>query len=280
MNTAPLVVVLGDRHYRVERPWGVLPDGLSFGVISKAAADSAGNLYVCQRHDPPIICFDPAGRYLRSWGAGVIVDAHGIFVTPDDRVFVVDRDAHQVLAFDTTGDLIFTLGERNRPQTQAPFNHPTDVAVGPGGDIYVSDGYGNTMVHCFAPDGALKRSWGGRGSGPGEFTTPHGIAVLRDGRVVVGDRENNRAQVFTPEGDYLRDFGPFYKPMDIYVDGEGLIYVSDQVPRLTVLNDDGAIIGSCKPVTVMPHGVRGDSDGNLYFTETRTTAITKLVPMS
>ena len=279
MTEEQKVVVLGEKRYRVESPWGVLPEGMTYGVISKSAADSNGNVYVCQRRDPPVICFDTDGNFLRSWGDGVIRDPHGIYVSSDDRVLVVDRDFHQVLAFDTTGNLLFTLGERERPQTQAPFNHPTDAAVGPKGDIYVSDGYGNTMVHWFSPEYELKRSWGGRGSGPGEFVTPHGIAVLGDGRVLVGDRENNRLQVFSPEGDYLRDFGPFYKPMDIFVDRDDLIYVSDQVPRLTLLNNEGEILGSCKPVPVMPHGCRGDPAGNLYFVETRSSSIAKLAPV-
>lgn len=279
MPSDQFTVVLGNRRYRVERPWGKLPAGMSFGTISKSAVDSAGNLYVAQRTGPPILVFDPAGTFVRSWGEGVVVDPHGITISADDRVLVVNRDRHQVVGFDVEGNVLFTLGEANRPQTQAPFNHPTDVAVGPGGDYYVTDGYGNTMVHRFSPSGELVRSWGGRGSGPGEFTTPHGIGVLSDGRVLAGDRENNRVQVFTSEGDYLRDLGPFYKPMDIHVDADDLIYVSDQVPRVTVLDAEGTLLGSCKPVSVMPHGVCGDAEGNLYFTESRVWIITRLTPI-
>ncbi len=275
-----LFAVLGEQRYRIDRPWGRWPEHIPVGIISKCAVDAGGNLYVCQRRSTPVLVFDPEGNFVGSWGEGQIADPHGIACAPDGRILVVDRDAHQVLVFDPEGALLLALGERHRPRTQAPFNHPTDVAVGPGGDFYVSDGYGNTMVHRFAPDGALVRSWGGRGSGPGEFTTPHGIGVLGDGRVLVGDRENNRVQVFSPEGDYLKDFGPFYKPMDIHIDGEERIYVSDQVPRVTALAADGEIIGSCKPVAAVPHGVSGDAAGTLYFVETHTTVITRLAPVS
>ena len=273
-----LFAVLGDRRYRIDRPWGRWPAHIPVGTISKCAVDAGGALYVCQRRATPVLVFDPEGNFVRSWGDGVLADPHGITVAPDGRVLVVDRDAHQVLAFDAGGKLLFALGERHRPRTQAPFNHPTDVAVGPEGDLYVSDGYGNTMVHKFAPDGALLRSWGGRGSGPGAFATPHGIAVLRDGRVLVGDRENDRVQVFSPDGDYLAAFGPFHKPMDIYVDAGERIHVTDQVPRVTALSADGTILGSCKPAPVMPHGVSGAADGTLYFVETHTTAITRFAP--
>ena len=120
-----------------------------------------------------------------------------------------------------TGHLRRWIGERHRPRWQAPFNHPSDVAVSPEGTIYVADGYGNSCVHAFSRQGELVASWGRPGKGPGEFTTPHGIAVDGRGRVLVGDRENLRVQVFTPEGEYLEEWAPFTGPMDIWVDGKG-----------------------------------------------------------
>ena len=278
MTTKQTVVAFGDRRYRVHRPWGTMPNHPKLAGLSKGALDSEGCLYVCQRTDPPIVVFAPNGTFVRSFGDGLIGDSHGIFVTDDDRVLVVDRDGHQVLGFDKRGKRLFTLGDREHPRYQEPFNHPTDIAVGPNGDMYVADGYGNTRVHRFSPDGALIRSWGAPGGGPGEFVTPHGIGVLPDGRVLVGDRENNRVQVFDGEGDYLAEWGNFYKPMDIFVAND-LVYVSDQVPRVTALKHDGTVVGSCKPVVVLPHGVRGDRDGNIYFFETRITSITKIVPI-
>jgi sugar lactone lactonase YvrE len=138
------------------------------------------------------LVFEPSGRFHAAWGHDRIADAHGISISPDDRVFLVDRDAHQILIFTIDGALLGTLGERHAPRFQAPFNHPTDAAVAPDGDIYVSDGYGNSAVHRFAPTGELKRTWGRPGAGPGEFSTPHAIWVDRSGRVLVADRENNR----------------------------------------------------------------------------------------
>src|SRR5439155_5549931 len=167
---------------------------------------------------PPIIVFDPSGAYLRSWGTDTISDAHGIYITRDDLILLVDRDAYQVMGFDTMGRLQLVLGDRHRPRLQAPFNHPADVAVARNGDIYVSDGYGNSSVHCFSAQGQLKHSWGRPGSGPGEFTTPHAVWVDNDDRVLVADRENNRVQYFDAAGAYLGEWTDFYHPMDIYVD--------------------------------------------------------------
>ncbi|MDP7652400.1 MAG: peptidyl-alpha-hydroxyglycine alpha-amidating lyase family protein [Rhodospirillales bacterium] len=278
MTTEQLVVGFGERRYRLHRPWGTMPDQVKLAGLSKGAVDSEGCLYICQRTNPPIIVLDPNGKFLRSFGDGMIVDSHGIFITDDDRVLVVDRDGHQVIGFDKQGKPLFTLGDREHPKYQAPFNHPTDIAVGSNGTMYVSDGYGNSCVHQFSADGDLIRSWGGLGRGPGEFMVPHGIGVLPDGRVIVSDRENNRIQVFDSEGSYLTEWGNFHKPMDIFVDHD-LVYVSDQIPRVTALRHDGTIVGTCKPVPVRPHGVRGDKDGNIYFIEATTSTITKIVPI-
>ena len=267
MAVTDLIVGLRDRHYRVERPWGETPPGINVDVVSQVAVDSRDNVYVAQRIDPPIVVFDSGGNYLRSWGAGVIADAHGIFITSDDLVLVVDRDAHQVLGFSPEGELSLELGARHSPRYQQPFNHPCDVAVAADGEIYVCDGYGNSAVHRFAADGSWIATWGEPGAGPGQFTTPHAIWVTFDDRVLVADRENNRIQVFDRAGSYLTEWGDHYHPMDIYVDAEGLIYVTDQIPRLSQLDADGNLLGRCRPVLNGAHGVWGDSRGNLYLAE-------------
>lgn len=275
-----ITVGLGEQLYRLQRPFGALPPDMRLSVVSKCAVSSKGQLHICQRSSPPVIVFEPDGRFLRAFGEGEITDPHGIAILRDDSILVVDRDQHQIICFDPEGKKRFTLGERGRPRFQAPFNHPTDAAEAPDGDIYVADGYGNTRVHRFSAQGEHKGSWGGPGSGPGAFTTPHGIKVLPDGRVLVGDRENNRVQVFDPDGTYLAEWTGFFHPMEIHVDAtRELVYVSDQVPRVTALTFQGVPVGACKPVLAQGHGMSGDAEGNLYFVETRVPQITKLVPL-
>lgn len=277
MSKTELVVTLGDCLYSVERPWGTLPQGMQLAFVSHVAVDSQDYVYAFQRSKPPIVVFDSAGAYVRSWGTDSIADAHGIFITRDDLILLVDRDAHQVLGFDPQGRLQLVLGERHRPSLQAPFNHPADVAAARNGDIYVADGYGNSAVHCFSGQGEWKRTWGRPGSGPGEFTTPHAVWVGDDDRVLVADRENNRVQIFNLDGEYLGEWNDFYHPMDIYVDANGRVYVTDQIPRLSVLTADGTLVGRCRPVLDGAHGVWGDSQGNLYLAEVQPMhRVTKL----
>ena len=124
-------VALGERRYRVIKPFAKFPAGVKAGKMTGGAVDSKGNLHICQRTDPPVVVFDRNGEFVRSYGSGVIADSHGLSITPDDRVLVVDRDRHQVVAFDLEGRVVFTLGERDKPREGAPFSHPTDAAVGP-----------------------------------------------------------------------------------------------------------------------------------------------------
>ena len=157
--------------------------------------DSQDRVYVFQRQGPPVLVFDADGNPLAAWERreGVPADAHHIHVGPDDSVYLVDRDAHQILKYASTGALLATIGVRDRAALQAPFNHPADICVAPSGELFVADGYGNSSVHRFAPDGTLIASFGSPGRGPGEFIVPHSIRVSADGRVYVADRENNRS---------------------------------------------------------------------------------------
>ena len=275
------VVAIGDRRYTVQRPWGELPQGQGLAYVSTVAVDSNGRVYVAQRTDPPVVVFEPDGTYADGWGAGVIADAHGIHVSGDDRVFVVDRDAHQVHVFDTSGELQLSLGKRHRPSLQAPFNHPTGVATASNGDVYVSDGYANAAVHTFSSEGELLTTWGSPGRGPGEFMTPHAVAIDRSGRVFVTDRDNDRVQVFSADGRFIEEWLDFFHPMDIHIDALDVIHITDQVPRLSSYTAAGALVGRCRPVPYMPHGLCGDADGNFYLVESSPTdEVTKLVQQS
>jgi DNA-binding beta-propeller fold protein YncE len=199
--------------YRVQIRFGEEPDtmpaGWKFGRVSAVASDSDGNVYVFHRGDKadPLIVFDPKGRYLRSWGKGLFGNPHGLRIDRENNVWVTDSGDHLVMKFTRDGKLLMTLGARKKAGTDdKTFNRPTDIAFTPSGDFYVSDGYGNSRVVKFTRDGKYITAWGKKGTGPGEFNTPHVVAVDSEGLVYVSDRENNRIQIFDGNGKFLRQW--------------------------------------------------------------------------
>ena len=278
-----LVTDLGDRRYRVERGWARLPAGMTWGMVSQVAAASDGRLFVLQRRNPPVVVFAPDGSFAGGLLEDRIVDGHAIHIDrrPDgsERLFIVDRDAHEIVCADLDGGVLFTLGTRNVPAFEAPFNSPTDVTVAPDGEIYVSDGYGNARVHRFAADGRHLGSWGVLGTRPGAFITPHAITIDPMDRVLVADRENNRVQVFDRRGTVLAVWQGMHKPMDVVVDDRGLVLVSDQVPRIHALRLDGSIAGRGRAAINGAHGMAVGPDGAVYLAELAPETVTRLTPV-
>ena len=277
-----LQVALGDTLYSVERPFGAFARGTA--LVSDVACDSRGHVFVLLRQDPlvdrpapSVIELDEDGVQVGAIGQGLIDDGHMLAIDSSNRLFVVDRDAHQIVVLDRGGELLWTIGERHRPQR--PFAHPSAVAFGPDGSVYVADGYGASRIHRFDAEGSLRASWGSPGKGPGQFTTPHGLWVLADGRVLVADRENDRVQAFSATGEWLATWTGFPRPMDIWSDPDGAVYVTDQVPRLSRLGPDGALTGRCRPVLNGAHGICGDAQGRIYLAEVNPSRITRLVPV-
>jgi DNA-binding beta-propeller fold protein YncE len=210
--------------YRVNIRFGeepdTMPEGWKFGRVSAVATDSKGQVYVFQRGPKadPIIVFDAEGRYLRSWGRGMFGNPHGLRVDREDKVWITDSGDHQVMKFDRDGHLLLTLGSKGKAGTDdKTFDRPTDIAFSPSGDIYISDGYGNSRVVKIDRNGKYLLVWGKRGTGPGEFDTPHSIAVDSHGAVYVSDRENNRIQIFDPTGKFLRQWTHLGATQNIFI---------------------------------------------------------------
>lgn len=179
-----LIVALGEQRYVVERPWGRWPTP---GKVTDVAVCSRGHAFALLRGDPYVeeladcvVELDRDGCFVGSWGRGRIMDAHKIACDAKDRIWIVDRDAHEVVCFDRTGREVMGLGARRRPLE--PFNHPSDVAFAPDGTILVADGYGGGCVRRFNPRGRELHAWGEVGVEPGAFLTVHGVWAMRDGR--------------------------------------------------------------------------------------------------
>lgn len=270
----------GKYTYALTQDWATLPPGETFAMVSAVATDSQDRVYAFQRKDPPIVIFDRDGNYLSSWGNGAFLFAHGISIT-NDVVYLTDRDSSVCLIYTLDGKPIQMLGRHGEhsdtgceqpgdlvPRAAGPFNYPTELVPDPAGDLYVSDGYRNARVHRFTPDGELKFSWGEPGkTAPNHFHLPHSLLV-HDGRVYVCDRENHRLQVFNPDGEYLTMWTDIQRPMDISVDTEGVLYVSEgsvdgSSARVSVLTSEGEVLArfDCRGPG---HGSWVDSHGDIY----------------
>lgn len=273
-----ITIGMGAHVYEYQGDWARLPRGHSFQAPSGVAVDSQDRVYVFQRGDPPVLVFDPDGTFMDAWPrrAREIEDAHHIYISPTDDIYLADRDAHQVLKYTPEGTLVMALGMRDQAALQQPFNHPSDIAVAPSGDIYISDGYGNSSIHMFSAEGEFLGSFGSPGRGPGQFRVPHSLWVAKDGRVLVCDRENDRVQVFAADGTYLTEWTDFKAPMGIYMDAQQTVYVTDQIPRLSIFNLSGELLARGRTFE-NSHHVYGNSRGDLYATDVANHRLQKFV---
>jgi DNA-binding beta-propeller fold protein YncE len=242
-KTQPEAVPVGQGKFRYETlvQWEKLPPDWCFVEVAGVASDSRGRVYVFNRGEHPLIILDRDGNFLASWGEKQFKRAHGIFIGPDDAVYCTDDLDHTVRKFTPEGKLLMTLGTSGQPSDTGidgidyrtikragpPFHRPTNLALAADGSMYVTDGYGNARVHKFSPEGRLLFSWGGPGVGPGQFNLPHGIALDREGRVFVADRENSRIQIFSPRGEFLAEWTDVARPMQVFIDGEDNVFVAE-----------------------------------------------------
>jgi DNA-binding beta-propeller fold protein YncE len=286
MATTSTIVGSGKYTYEVREDWAKLPEGWTMSAAS-VTVDSEDRVYCFNRSpDQPVIVFDRDGNVLGSWGAGLFLFPHTIRADEHDNLWIVDRDLGQMLYFTRDGKLLRTIGTKGfRSETGVPvsdgsstawtkvthgggpFNLPTDIAVAPSGEMFMTDGYGNARVHKFSADGTHLTSWGEPGSGPGEFKLPHGIWIDRRGRVLVCDRENDRVQVFDQAGTLLQIWPTkLIGPAVFYVDADDVVYVPEHNGGMfSVLTLDGERLAQWgDPGFRSCHGAWGDSRGDLY----------------
>lgn len=231
--------------YRTTRDWGELPAGVKWAAVTAVEPAPDGTIYVIHRcfanscagrPEAPILKYDPSGKLIEAFGAGMFVFPHGATVDARGDLWVTDaqgRDGkgQQVIEFSPDGRVLMTLGKAGVSGSGPDlFDQPTDVVVAPNGDIFVTDSHRNgrnNRVVKFDRSGKFVREWGKKGSGPGEFSEPHTIAIDSRGRLFVGDRENNRIQIFDQDGRYLTEWRQFSRPSGIFISKDDTIYVAD-----------------------------------------------------
>ena len=331
--------------YRTVENWAKLPEGRMWGSLSAVDIDKDGkSIWVAERcggnsaclDSPtvdPILKFDSSGKLLKSFGAGMLVSPHGIYVDRDGNIWVTDYQdnaprpargargaapaagqpappapapppqaaargpagpaagstkGHQVFKFSPDGKLLMTLGEPGGGVDPKYFFQPNDVIVAPTGEIFVSQGHGQgqSEVLKFSKDGAFIKRWGKTGTGPGEFDQPHALAFDSRGRLFVGDRNNNRIQIFDRDGNFIEQWTQFSRPSGIFIDKRDNIYAADSESGSVARNHPGwkrgIRIGNVKDGKVLAfipdpdenatgtsaaEGVAADAQGNIYGAE-------------
>jgi DNA-binding beta-propeller fold protein YncE len=287
--------------------WEKTPSEFQHQDVADVSVDGRGRVYLFARNRNAVLVYSPEGGFLDAWGDGIFSIPHAIRVI-GDFAYCVDKGDHTVRKFTLDGDLLMTLGTPGQASdtgwdgsrndsidcAAGPFNACTSVAAGHNGDLYVSDGYGNSRIHRFSAEGQLKHSWGSPGTAAGEFHLPHGILVARDERVLVADRENDRIQAFDQNGRFLEEWSDVQRPCAIAEDADGYLYVAElawrvgdrsfrrPVPkaglpsRVSILNRHGKLVqridsdeaSPCSPGSfVAPHGICVDRQGSFYVAE-------------
>jgi sugar lactone lactonase YvrE len=313
--------------YRSIDNWAQLPAGRNWGSTSAVDIDidgtsvwvgercgafappnqlKAGVPFACEASKlDPILKFDASGKLVKSFGAGLTIFPHGIHVDHEGNVWLADglgKDGkgHQVFKFSPDGKLLLTLGKAGVAGAGLDeFNAPSAVFVARNGDVFVADGHGgntNARILKFSKDGKFIKTWGKKGSAPGEFDIPHALAMDSQGRLFVGDRNNNRIQIFDQEGKFIAEWKQFSRPSGIFIDRNDTIYVADSESE-SVRNSNpgwkrGIRVGNARtgevtalipdPVekitgTSAAEGVAADRNGNIYGAEVGPKRLMKYV---
>jgi DNA-binding beta-propeller fold protein YncE len=243
------------------RTWGstagvdIDPDGTSVWVAERCGAFAPPSLmkpglpFACDGSNlAPVLKFDASGTLVTSFGAERFVLPHGIHVDRAGNVWVTDglgKDGkgHQVFKFSPDGKVLMTLGKAGvAGDGPDEFNAPSAVLVAPNGDVFVADGHGgntNARIVKFSPEGKFIKTWGTKGSGVGEFDTPHTLAMDSRGRLFVGDRQNNRIQIFDQDGNFIDQMFQFSRPSGIFIDSNDTVYVADSESGSASKNHNG-----------------------------------------
>lgn len=298
--------------YRTIDHWGKL--GRPWGSTAGIYVDSHDHVWVAERCGGnscdgsklnPVLEFDTDGNLLKSFGAGMFVFPHGLYVDKDGNVWVTDAAGkagigQQVIKFSPDGKVLMKLGKAgvagNGPDT---FNEPSAVIVAPNGDIFVADGHNdnsNSRIVKFNKDGKFIKTWGKLGAAPGEFDRPHALAFDSKGRLLVGDRNNNRIQIFDQDGKLLDQMTQFSRPSGIFIDRHDNIYVADSESGSVSKNHPGwkrgirvGSVASAQVIAFIPdpdehatdtsaaEGVAVDSKGNIYGAEVGPKDVKKYV---
>lgn len=304
-----MIIGASSHRYEVIDQWGRLPKGVTFGTTHGVVEDKAGRIFIHHTGPQCTILFDPEGNALSWWGTDYHEGAHGMFLNREaggEFLYLAATSANIVVKTTLDGEEVLRIGTPPRKDIYDAERRfvPTEATVAASGEIYITDGYGQSWVHRYSAAGEYMQSFGGPGSAPGQLKSPHGIKIdSRGGQelVLVTDRGNHRLQYFTLDGEHVRTVTDNLRFPCTTIQWQDEIYIPDLHSRLTVLGrNDGLIthlgdrpdcwkkegwpnlpppdwqVGAFSS----PHDLHVDGVGNIYVVEwlsNGTGKVTKLV---
>ena len=309
----------------VEGWWKPAPDHegpWTWGQVSGVAVDNPDRIIVAVWGDRNadgeeregssnyLVVVDRNGSVIENWSQwdSTLNKPHQVYISPYDperHVWVVERGGGrgvhmQVLKFTNDGsELVMRLGDPDHPTTReearanpnpGPFTYgePAVLAFLPDGSFLLGDGYWNTRIVKYDADGEYVMEWGEPGSGPGQFDLVHGLAVDHERRVYVGDRRNNRVQIFTEEGEFIEEWPDITDPVGVFIDERHAVWViSASLHRILSYNREGELQhswgayggpGGLPGGLSRPHQLDVDQEGNVYVASWSGGWLNKFVP--
>ena len=299
--------------YEVDPNWPKKPDHVEWGQMPGVAVDDKDQVWIFTRADPPVQVYDASGRFVKAWGSDLVgrtekgLTSHQIKIGPRGMIWLADTGKHTVIQVTPDGKKVLkTLGTPGEPgDDEHHFNKPTDMAITPEGEVYVSDGYVNSRVVHFDANGRFIKQWGRRGTGPGEFNLVHAIVRDSKGNLYVADRNNARVQVFDADGNFLDQWRDLLVPWSfwmmendqLWVCGNSPMAWDPDIPNLACPPKDQLFMrfdtsGRLLQLWTIPkgeddheqpgelnwlHGIALDSQGNIYATDIMGKRVQKFV---
>lgn len=231
-----------------------VPDGMTMGAPAAVAFDARGHLFVLTRGALGFFEYDDKGTFVRAFGERLFSRAHGLRIDREGNLWATDVNAHTVTKFTRDGTPLLTIGTRgeagdwNEATGSHKLDQPNDVAIAANGDIFIAQGHlpvgGDPRVLKFDRTGKFLMSWGGKGTAPGKFAVAHGIALDAGGRLWVSDRENQRVQVFSQDGQFVREMKYAGLPCAVDLGAERVYMVNGFASQLLELDKDGKVVAA------------------------------------
>jgi sugar lactone lactonase YvrE len=271
-----------------------VPTGTTMGASASVTFDARGHLLVLTRGAQPFFEFDENGRFIRAFGDGLFTRAHGVRLDGDGNIWATDVGAHIVYKLSPQGQVLLTLGtkgeagEWNEAAGSRKLNQPNDVGLARNGDVFIVQGHtpgprGDARVLKFDKTGRFIKSWGGKGTGPGQFEVAHGIAIDAQGLLWVADRENQRIQIFDADGTFVREHKYAGLPCSLDIGKQYIYMVNGFAGQILQLDLSGKVLAATGKAGTGPgefgeaHFIAVSPKGDLYVADSVNSALLKFV---